>query len=234
MSNAWLRLYAEMLNDEKVQTLPDRVFKIWVNLLCFVCSCNAEAGVAGNISAVAFALRETPESVASALHILLQRGLIEQDGEQYKIVKWQKRQYKTKTSTERSRRYRERCKAVASGVAVSVAQSVASVAATPTDTDTDTEQSPLTPKGGAPPKAAGLAAADEQSVKKARPGDPAWMPAATSGIILPGGWCDLAEKKNIPDEQIYKSWRKFRENSPQPYQLKRWKSWIDRERVGAA
>lgn len=49
--------------------------------------------------------------------------------------------------------------------------------------------------------------------------------------VLPSTWHDYAEQKGVPDAQIYASWKKFKEKSPMPLQLKKWKAWIDRERV---
>lgn len=49
--------------------------------------------------------------------------------------------------------------------------------------------------------------------------------------VLPAHWQDLAEAKNIPNEQIFISWRKFKERTSHPFQLTKWKAWIDRENV---
>lgn len=49
--------------------------------------------------------------------------------------------------------------------------------------------------------------------------------------MLPSNWHTFAEQKGIPDEQIYKSWRKFKEVSSFPFELYRWKKWIDGEKV---
>ena len=49
--------------------------------------------------------------------------------------------------------------------------------------------------------------------------------------VLPSAWHDYAERKAIPDEQIYKSWRRFKELSSHPWQFRRWRGWIDRERI---
>lgn len=49
--------------------------------------------------------------------------------------------------------------------------------------------------------------------------------------ILPSNWHDYAMLKNIPDEQIYSSWRKFKEISSKPWRLKKWIGWVDLERV---
>lgn len=52
--------------------------------------------------------------------------------------------------------------------------------------------------------------------------------------ILPSHWQDYAENKRIPDEQIFKSWKKFKGTSAMPWRLSRWKAWIDGERIGYA
>jgi uncharacterized protein YdaU (DUF1376 family) len=50
---------------------------------------------------------------------------------------------------------------------------------------------------------------------------------------LPSGWHTYAEGKGVPEEQIYKSWRKFKDTTSHPYRLKNWRGWVDRERVRA-
>jgi hypothetical protein len=50
---------------------------------------------------------------------------------------------------------------------------------------------------------------------------------------LPSAWHSHAERKGIPDEQIYKSWRKFKDKTSHPYRLNNWLGWIERERVNA-
>ena len=34
MSGRWFRLYVGVVHDPKVQALPPRLFKFWINLLC--------------------------------------------------------------------------------------------------------------------------------------------------------------------------------------------------------
>jgi hypothetical protein len=50
---------------------------------------------------------------------------------------------------------------------------------------------------------------------------------------LPSKWQDFAEAKGVPEEQIFKSWRRFKDQTVQPYQLKNWLGWLGRERVKA-
>jgi len=49
--------------------------------------------------------------------------------------------------------------------------------------------------------------------------------------ILPSAWYDEAQAKGIPDEQIYKSWRRFKEKTSHPFQRKKWVGWVAKERV---
>lgn len=48
---------------------------------------------------------------------------------------------------------------------------------------------------------------------------------------LPATWQDYAEARHIPDEQIFRSWRRFKHVSAHPWRYSRWTRWIDRERV---
>jgi hypothetical protein len=108
----WFRMYDELLDDPKVQMLPAADFKSWVNLLCLA---SRNDGRFPNVSAIAFALRETEDAVSTLLERLLSGGLIERrsggaDGAHYAPYKWDERQYKSDTSTNRVKRFRERYK----------------------------------------------------------------------------------------------------------------------------
>lgn len=49
--------------------------------------------------------------------------------------------------------------------------------------------------------------------------------------VLPPHWQDIAEQRGIPNEQIFKSWRKFKDTTSQPCRLSRWQAWVSRETV---
>lgn len=63
------------------------------------------------------------------------------------------------------------------------------------------------------------------STARARLADEIWRKEE-----LPSHWQDYAEEKDVPNEQIFKSWKKFKETTTFPYALSRWRGWIDRER----
>jgi hypothetical protein len=74
----------------------------------------------------------------------------------------------------------------------------------------------------------------EQEVRTAKRGQPAWSPPETTADTLPGGWSDLAEARGIPEDQTYRSWRRFKEVSAFPFLLEKWTAWIARERIGVS
>lgn len=122
----WFRLYAEVLNDPKVQKLAADDFRSWVNLLCLACE---NEGKIPDVADVSFALRMPEHGVLTLLERLSSGGLIDRmsggpDGWHYAPHCWAKRQYKSDTSTERVKRFRERS---------------ATVSVTPPETDTDTD-----------------------------------------------------------------------------------------------
>lgn len=218
---AWFRFYAEALHDPKLQNLPDRSFKAWVNALCLACQLNSATGSIGKLGDIAFAFHETEDAVSSAFHPLVTLGMLTRDGETFHIAKWQKRQYKSDTSTNRVKRFRKRKR---------------NVTETVPDTDTDqiqirSENPPVSPsQKSTQKKVNGLPHVfGHDEVKTAKRGDPAYDPELHESEILPGGWYDLAEKHGIKDDKIYKIWAKFKDTTPAPYPLNRWKGWINRE-----
>jgi hypothetical protein len=123
----WFRMYDELLDDPKVQTLAPEDFRGWVNLLCLA---SRNGGKLPAISDIAFALRETPDAVSTLVERLRSGGLIARrsggaDGAYDAPYKWDERQYKSDTSTQRVKRFRERFKPVTE---------------TPPDTEAETEE----------------------------------------------------------------------------------------------
>jgi hypothetical protein len=118
----WFRLYAELVDDPKVQMLPPDLFKAWVNLLCIA---SRNDGFLPSLDQVSFTLRCNVSESGTLVERLLNAGLIDRvnggaGGWRYAPHGWQKRQFKSDTSTERVKRFR-------------------AVARNAPDTDTDTE-----------------------------------------------------------------------------------------------
>lgn len=125
----WFRLYANILDDPKIQGLPPDLFKHWINVLALTCRYD---GKIPSPAECAFSLR-VPESVAiSVLDRLQIAGLIDKCkggviGWYIAPHNWHKWQYKSDTSTERVKRFR----AVTGNVSETPPE---------TDTEADTER----------------------------------------------------------------------------------------------
>jgi hypothetical protein len=104
---SWFRLYTDILNDPKVQTLPPDLFKTWVGILCIT---KDNGGTLPAIETVAFQLRFTSvSSCFKAIENLIEAGLIDKvNGTTLAPHNWRKRQYISDVSTIRVQRFRER------------------------------------------------------------------------------------------------------------------------------
>jgi len=105
----WFRLYDDLVNDPKVQTLPDDLFKATINLWCLA---SKNGGELPSNSDIAFGLRVTIERVTEILTELNRLGLV--DGR--KPHNWDARQFKSDVSTERVKQFRKRNETVSETV----------------------------------------------------------------------------------------------------------------------
>ena len=105
MSNPWFRLYAEILNDPKVQILTESLRWRYVALLCLQCNESLQNTPDDEI---ALALRVTVEDWSLTKQELIKRRLMLKDGT---LNGWEKRQYisdvKDPTAATRQQRYRD-------------------------------------------------------------------------------------------------------------------------------
>ena len=131
MSNPWLRLYVELLDDPKVQRLPPALFKLWINLLCVAARC---AGVLPATSDLAFMLRAAPDSLAGSVAELLAGGLLDETPDGLRPHNWDRRQYRSDNSTARVRQHRDKLRNVSRNVSVKRHETV-------TETPSEAEQS---------------------------------------------------------------------------------------------
>lgn len=107
--NRWFRVYDDLVDDPKVQRLPDALFKAVINLWCLTSKNN---GVLPGVDEVAFKLRMKPEKVEATLRKLREVGLIVDDESGTHPHNWDKRQFRSDvtdpTAAERMRRYRNK------------------------------------------------------------------------------------------------------------------------------
>lgn len=125
MTSRWFRVYEDMVDDPKVQRLPDATFKALVNLWCLA---SAGEGTLPPLDDIAFKLRMKPERVMEILAGLKNAGLIDDDETGIHPHNWTGRQFKSDVSNERVKRHRERQRNVTPTVTV-----------TPPDSDSETD-----------------------------------------------------------------------------------------------
>lgn len=70
----WFRMYADILNDSKVQLIPDRMFKFWVNCLALT---SEKRGYLPEPRDIAFRLHLSLTEVEDDLANMMTHGLVE-------------------------------------------------------------------------------------------------------------------------------------------------------------
>jgi len=130
-------MYAEVLEEPKVQRLSGEDFKGWVNLLCLTAK---HDGRLPDISDIAFALRIDEKKAGKLVGRMISAGLLVRDETGLKPHNWDQRQYKSDVSTDRVKRFRERSKK-RSGTEGETAPEA--------ETDTETEEANASPRAGA-------------------------------------------------------------------------------------
>lgn len=139
MSARWFRVYDDLVNDPKVQRLPDKLFKGLINLWCIASS---RGGVLPAAEDIAFVLRQPLSSVTSMLAALAAAGLIDDDGTGMRPHNWNGRQFKSDVSTDRVKQHRERKRNAGSNDDETLHE-------TPPETETETEKKTPSLRSGA-------------------------------------------------------------------------------------
>lgn len=99
----WFRVYDDLVNDPKVQRLPDKHFKALINLWCLA---SANDGVLPQTEDIAFVLRMPTSSVEAMISALSNAGLFDKDETGTRPHNWSGRQFKSDVSTDRVKRHR--------------------------------------------------------------------------------------------------------------------------------
>ncbi len=103
----WFRMYAEVLDDPKVQRLSGDDFKGWANILCLTAK---HDGVLPSVQDIGFSLRMDARKAEKLIARLVLAGLLVETETGLKPNKWDQRQYKSDVSTDRVKRFRQRSK----------------------------------------------------------------------------------------------------------------------------
>lgn len=131
---AWFRLYAEFATDPKVQSMSETFQRRFIMLLCYKCNDDLQQL---SEEELAFAMRIDAEELKKTKEALLKKGFIDQN---WVILNWDKRQFKSDSSSDRVRLHREKKK---SGIKdeenETLQKRCRSVTETAPDTDTESD-----------------------------------------------------------------------------------------------
>ena len=136
----WFRLYAGIVDDEKLRLLAFEDRWHYVALLALKCDGILDKGLDRAMLnwQVAVKLGVQLRELEAVANRLEEVGLI--DAETFQPLAWDRRQFKSDRSTVRVREFRERKKRAAEQVASHVTEGNVSVTPPDTETDTDTEE----------------------------------------------------------------------------------------------
>jgi len=229
MSERWLRLYAGVVHDPKMQRLPAETFRCLINIWCIA---SEHQGDIPAIDALAFILRKPVTRVKAMVDELRQAGLLEDDGNNIRPHNWDGRQFQSDVSTSRVKQHRNRRKAVSGNGQETFHETKETFHETPpeqsrTETETETEQRESAPDGAHPfPKVSSRGTRLSES----------WQP-------LPENLAD-AKSRGMPESKIAGEAERFRD-----YWIAKagkdgvkldwnatWRTWVSRtcERAGYA
>ncbi len=105
MAGYWIKFYHEVLDDPKMATLPDRLWRRFYEL-CLIAGRNDQDGDIPETKQIAWTLRMQVDDLQSDLDELQKLGLINQIATGWNVTHFSKRQSKL-DSAEKVRRYRE-------------------------------------------------------------------------------------------------------------------------------
>ena len=133
MKNAWFRLYADTINNQRLGCVTEALRWRYVAMLCL--HCNGDL-VGKSKDEICYSLRITIDELEQTITVLKDRGLIEDD---LTPTGWEKRQFisdlKDSTAAERQRRYRQK----KNTEALQSSKRNVTVTSRPPESDTDTE-----------------------------------------------------------------------------------------------
>lgn len=104
----WLRLYTDILDDEKIAQLSDNQYKIFTFLMLMACENESSGTITQDQQAIAWRLRIPLHRIKSAVEKLKSLNIISIENNNITFINWSKRQYKSDNINERVKRYRQK------------------------------------------------------------------------------------------------------------------------------
>ena len=108
MANSWMKLYHEMLNDPKMGTMSDHLYRRTIELF-LLAGQEDRGGALPPVTQIAWALRTTVNDATLCLQELAELGIVSRDADgEFMVTHFAERQSTNLSDAERSARYREK------------------------------------------------------------------------------------------------------------------------------
>ena len=104
----WLRLYVEVLDDEKMAKLTDTQYRIFTYLMLMAREKDQNGTFAFSPQDIAWRLRRPTQQIINTTEKLQELSIVSIDNGMLQFINWNKRQYKSDDVTARVKRYREK------------------------------------------------------------------------------------------------------------------------------
>jgi len=101
----WFRIHNTIVDNPKIQRLPDRLVRPWLNLVALA---NANGGVLPSIEDVSFRMRQAVTKCETLIETFLELRLFDKTPEGISPHDWNDWQYQSDVSTERVQQFRKR------------------------------------------------------------------------------------------------------------------------------
>ena len=106
----WFRLYHDLVYNAKAQSLPPKLFKSWINLMCLASKNEERRGELPSLSQIAFGLRTNEDSARAILESLSEQRFVEKVsrsiGEVWLIYGWTESQPESDNVASRVKKHR--------------------------------------------------------------------------------------------------------------------------------
>lgn len=108
MADYWIKLYHEILDDPKMATLPDRLWRRTIEIFLIAGKLSPDkSGQLPETNQIAWLLRMSTDDLSMDLNQLSNAGIIKKNTEGWKVVNFEKRQSAV-SNAERIQQYRDR------------------------------------------------------------------------------------------------------------------------------
>ena len=108
MADYWIKVYHEIIDDPKMATMPDRLWRRTMEIFLLAGKLSKDkSGLLPETNQLAWLLRMSSDDLLMDLRQLESAGILKREGDGWLVVNFEKRQ-SASTSTERVQQFRER------------------------------------------------------------------------------------------------------------------------------